>query len=69
MDGYDWKPYLPYQQAYFNFLVDRETPGLLGDQYPLEYWGTSYLLKFRDSFLQETIDNLLNNIGKGPCTC
>ena len=33
----------PYQQAYFNFLVDRETPGLLGDQYPLEYWGTSYL--------------------------
>ena len=26
-------------------------------------------LKFRDSFLQETIDNLLNNIGKGPCTC
>ena len=33
----------PYQQAYFNFLVDRETPGLLGGQYPLEYWGTSYL--------------------------
>ena len=33
----------PYQQAYFNFLVDRETPGLLGDQYPLEYWGTAYL--------------------------
>ena len=33
----------PYQQAYFNFLVDRETPGRLGDQYPLEYWGTSYL--------------------------
>ena len=29
----------------------------------------SYRLKFRDSFLQETIDNLLNNIGKGPCTC
>ena len=28
-----------------------------------------YELKFRDSFLQETIDNLLNNIGKGPCTC
>ena len=26
-------------------------------------------LKFRDSFLQEAIDNLLNNIGKGPCTC
>ena len=33
----------PYQQAYFNFLVDRETPGRLGGQYPLEYWGTSYL--------------------------
>ena len=33
----------PYQQAYFNFLVDRETPGLLGDQYLLEYWGTAYL--------------------------
>ena len=33
----------PYQQAYFNFLVDRETPGRLGDQYPVEYWGTSYL--------------------------
>ena len=28
-----------------------------------------FVLKFRDSFLQETIDNLLNNIGKGPCTC
>ena len=28
-----------------------------------------YYLKFRDSFLQEAIDNLLNNIGKGPCTC
>ena len=27
------------------------------------------VLKFRDSFLQEAIDNLLNNIGKGPCTC
>ena len=33
----------PYQQAYFNFLVDRETPGRLGDQYPVEYWGTAYL--------------------------
>ena len=33
----------PYQQAYFNFLVDWETPELLGDQYPLEYWGTAYL--------------------------
>ena len=31
--------------------------------------GVSYNLKFRDSFLQEAIDNLLNNIGKGPCTC
>ena len=42
----------PYQQAYFNFLVDRETPGLLGDQYPLEYWGTSYLDGLR--YLTET---------------
>ena len=42
----------PYQQAYFNFLVDRKTPGLLGDQYPLEYWGTSYLDGLR--YLTET---------------
>ena len=42
----------PYQQAYFNFLVDRETPGLLGGQYPLEYWGTSYLDGLR--YLTET---------------
>ncbi len=42
----------PYQQAYFNFLVDRETPGRLGDQYPLEYWGTAYLDGLR--YLTET---------------
>ncbi len=33
----------PYQQTYFNFLVDRETPGRLTGQYPMEYWGTSYI--------------------------
>ena len=42
----------PYQQAYFNFLVDRETPGRLGDQYPVEYWGTVYLDGLR--WLMET---------------
>ena len=42
----------PYQQAYFNFLVDRETPGRLGDQYPVEYWGTAYLDGLR--WLMET---------------
>ena len=31
----------PYQQVYFNFLVDRETPGYLGTQYDLDYWGLS----------------------------
>ena len=47
----------PYQQAYFNFLVDRETPGLLGDQYPLEYWGTAYLDGLR--WLTETYPDSL----------
>ena len=31
----------PYQQVYFNFLVDRETPEYLGSQYDLDYWGLS----------------------------
>ncbi len=47
----------PYQQAYFNFLVDRETPGRLGDQYPLEYWGTSYMDGLR--WLAETYPDSL----------
>ena len=47
----------PYQQAYFNFLVDRETPGRLGDQYPLEYWGTPYLDGLR--WLTETYPDSL----------
>ena len=47
----------PYQQAYFNFLVDRETPGRLGDQYPLEYWGTAYLDGLR--WLTETYPDSL----------
>ena len=47
----------PYQQAYFNFLVDRETPGLLGDQYPVEYWGTAYLDGLR--WLTETYPDSL----------
>ena len=50
----------PYQQAYFNFLVDRETPGLLGDQYPLEYWGTSYLDGLR--WLTETYPDSLISV-------
>ena len=51
----------PYQQAYFNFLVDRETPGLLGDQYPLEYWGTSYLDGLR--YLTETYPDSHIHVG------
>ncbi len=47
----------PYQQAYFNFLVDRETPGRLGDQYPVEYWGTAYLDGLR--WLMETYPDVL----------
>ena len=41
----------PYQQIYFNFLVDRTTPEYLRSQYPLDYWrlslqeGINYLLK------------------------
>ena len=31
----------PYQQVYFNFLVDRSTPEYLRTQYDMEYWGTS----------------------------
>ena len=50
----------PYQQAYFNFLVDRETPGLLGDQYPLEYWGTAYLDGLR--WLTETYPDSLIHV-------
>ena len=47
----------PYQQAYFNFLVDQETPGRLGDQYPVEYWGTAYLDGLR--WLTETYPDSL----------
>ena len=50
----------PYQQAYFNFLVDRETPGRLGDQYPVEYWGTSYLDGLR--WLTETYPDSLIHV-------
>ncbi len=32
----------PYQQLYFNALVDRHTPEYLNTQYQTEYWGTSY---------------------------
>ena len=41
----------PYQQIYFNFLVDRTTPEYLRSRYPLDYWrlslqeGINYLLK------------------------
>ena len=50
----------PYQQVYFNFLVDRETPGRLGDQYFLEYWGTSYLDGLR--WLTETYPDSLIHV-------
>ena len=50
----------PYQQAYFNFLVDRETPGRLGDQYPVEYWGTAYLDGLR--WLTETYPDSLIHV-------
>ena len=32
----------PYQNVYFNGLVDRETPERLRRQYDLDYWATSY---------------------------
>ena len=32
----------PYQEAYFNLLVDRRTPERLRTQYQILYWGTEY---------------------------
>ena len=32
----------PQQQAYFNLLVDRETPEYLRTQYVVDYWGNPY---------------------------
>ncbi len=32
----------PYQNVYFNALVDRHTPEYLRTQYEMDYWGTSY---------------------------
>ncbi len=32
----------PYQQVYFNALVDRRTPGSLGTQYQMDFWGAIY---------------------------
>ena len=32
----------PYQEAYFNLLVDRRTPEYLRTQYQLLYWGTEF---------------------------
>ncbi len=32
----------PYQQVYFNALVDRRTPDSLGTQYEMYFWGTIY---------------------------
>ena len=32
----------PYQNVYFNALVDRETPEHLGRRYDMDYWATSY---------------------------
>ena len=49
----------PYQQTYFNFLVDRRTPEYLRTQYQMLYWGTEiregleYLLdRFPDATLR-----------------
>ena len=57
----------PYQQAYFNFLVDRETPGRLGNQYPLEYWGTSYLdgLRWLTETYPDSLIHVWNRDGHG----
>lgn len=38
----------PFQQIYFNFLVDRTTPGYLGTQYEMDYWGSSSLHALKD---------------------
>lgn len=32
----------PYQNVYFNALLDRRTPERLGRQYDMDYWATSY---------------------------
>ncbi len=32
----------PYENVYFNFFADRETPERLRGQYDLDYWATSY---------------------------
>ena len=32
----------PQQQTYFNFLVDRSTPGHLRTQYQIDHWGTPF---------------------------
>ena len=32
----------PHQQVYFNVLVDRHTPGNLGQRYDMDYWYTSF---------------------------
>ena len=57
----------PYQQAYFNFLVDRETPGRLGNQYPVEYWGTSYLdgLRYLTETYPDSLIHVWNRDGHG----
>ena len=47
----------PYQQGLFQFPGGPETPGRLGDQYPVEYWGTSYLDGLR--WLTETYPDFL----------
>ena len=53
----------PNQQVYFNFLVDRKTPGALAEQYDMDYWGLSHrqalehLLERHDRFYVQSHGN------------
>ena len=47
----------PYQQVYFNLLVDRKTPEYLRSQYDMEYWGTS---------VREGLEQLLERYPSSP---
>ena len=56
----------PYQQTYFNFLVDRRTPEYLRTQYRMLYWGTEFrealeylLARFPGATLHVDSDNHL----------
>ena len=53
----------PNQQVYFNFLVDRKTPGALAEQYDMDYWELSHrqalehLLERQDRFYVQSHGN------------